>query len=190
MIPSNLDKVPRSFIYSSHPERGLRLLLSKWHLIKQEKPDSTLNVCTPEYGVKYFNNIKKEFSHLSAEGVSFIGQIDQRSLYNLIAKSEYWLYPTSYEETYCITALEMQAMKTCVIATNFSALKDTVSNRGVLIQPEENEDIFFAQFLSNFLYLNFTKVEKEKIVDRAFEWSKSQTWFNRAQEWSNLIEFN
>ena len=32
--------------------------------------------------------------------------------------------------------------------------------------------------------------EKNKIVERAFEWSKNQTWFHRAQTWSNLIEFN
>ena len=84
----------------------------------------------------------------------------------------------------------MQAMKTSVITTNFSALKDTVSNRGVLIEPEPDEDIFFAQFLNNFLYLNHSIPEKNKIVERAFEWSKSQTWFHRAQTWSNLIEFN
>lgn len=190
LIPQDLTKVPRSFIYSSHPERGLRLLLSKWHLIKEKKSDATLNVCTPEYGIKQFKEIQGEFSNLSSHGVNFIGQIDQASLYNLIAKSDYWLYPTNYEETYCITALEMQAMKTSVITTNFSALKDTVSNRGVLIEPEPDEDIFFAQFLNNFLYLNHSILEKNKIVERAFEWSKNQTWFHRAQTWSNLIEFN
>ena len=197
LIPEWLDerprekfKVPRSFIYSSHAERGLHLLLSKWHLIREKKPDATLKVCTPEYGLEYFHNLIKPFKGLEEEGVSFMGAIDQESLYKIIIETDYWLYPSKYEETYCITALEMQAMKTCVLTSNFSALKDTVANRGILVDVEEDDDFFFFQFLNHFLYLEAQAEDKKKMIDRAYEWSVTQSWSHRAREWSKLIEFN
>ena len=190
LVPSSLNKVPRSFIYSSHPERGLKLLLSNWLLIRDKKEDATLKVCTPEYGLQYFKDLIEPFLYLKDHGVSFVGAVDQKSLYKIISESEYWLYPTRYEETYCITALEMQAMKTCVLTSNYGALKDTVANRGILVEPEENDNIFFLQFFNNFLYLDQQSYDKKKIVDRAYEWSKSQSWSHRAKEWVKLIEFN
>ena len=190
LIPASLNKIPRSFIYSSHPERGLEILLSNWKLIKEKKRDATLKVCTPAYGLSNFQNLATKFSHLEKEGVSFIGAVDQKSLYKIIAETDYWLYPTRYEETYCITALEMQAMKTCILTCNYGALGDTVFNRGILIEPEENDDILFLQLLNHFLYLEHQPTDKQKMVERAYDWSASQSWLNRAREWARLIEIN
>jgi len=190
MIPDSLNKIPRSFVYSSHAERGLNLLLSNWKLIRDKKPDATLKVCTPQYGLDYFLNVIKPFSHLKEEGVSFLGAIDQKKLYKIIAETDYWLYPTRYEETYCITALEMQAMKTCVLTSNYSALQNTVFNRGILVEPDSDDNAFFLQFLNHFLYLEAQAHDKNKMVSRAYEWSQSQSWEDRAREWVELIELN
>jgi len=190
MIPASLKKVPRSFVYSSHSERGLNLLLSNWGIIRKRAPDATLKVCTPQYGLQYFLNTIESFSHLKEMGVSFLGAIDQRSLYKIIAETDYWLYPTRYEETYCITALEMQAMKVCVLASSCSALKDTVFNRGILVEPQPDDNAFFLQFFNHFSYLESQNGDKLKMTSRAYEWSQSQSWHHRAKEWVELIEFN
>ena len=54
----------------------------------------------------------------------------------------------------------------------------------------ENDDILFLQLLNHFLYLEHQPTDKQKMVERAYDWSASQSWLNRAREWARLIEIN
>ena len=124
--PSSLPKKnPNQYIYSSHAERGLSKLLEDWPSIKKETPSSTLKICTPEYGLEYF---KENYLSLilNLEGVEFLGTLPQQELYQLMAKSQYWYYPSSYEETFCITALEMLGHKVQPITWEWGGLKETL----------------------------------------------------------------
>ena len=189
-LPKPKPKKPQTFIYSSHAERGLEILLSNWGLIKSQIPNSTLKICTPAYGLSYFEEIKKKFSHLKNYGVSFLGALSQSELYDIIAETDYWLYPTRYEETYCITALEMQALGTFILTSKFSALRDTVSDRGVLIDLHDNDSTFFKNFLKELFYLESNLEKKQEILIKAKNWAYLQSWENRSIEWVNLIELN
>lgn len=195
-LPPIKEKTPFSFIYSSHPERGLEFLLQNWSKLRKHIPTATLKVCTPDYGISHFNQIKQKTlsnwkDNLNWIGVDFVGAVSQKELHNILSSTDYWIYPTSYEETYCITALEMQAMRVCCITSRVAALQDTVSNRGILIEPEhENDDDLFFQFISNIIYLEGTQHDKLKLLDRAQKWAYDQSWEKRALEWVNLIEFN
>ena len=102
------DKIPFSFIYTSHAERGLEKVLSEWPIIKKKYSQATLHIATPEYGFEFFVD---HFFHkaIALEGVTFYGALAQNELYNLMAKCQIWYYPTDYEETFCITAIEMMA---------------------------------------------------------------------------------
>ena len=195
-LPPVKKKPPFSFVYSSHPERGLEFLLENWSRLREEIPTATLKVCTPDYGLSYFNEIKEKIlsnwdTHLNWVGVDFIGAVSQKELHNILSSTDYWIYPTTYEETYCITALEMQAMRVCCVASRVAALQDTIANRGILIGDEfKDKEEFFNQFVSNVIYLEGSPQDKKKLLDRAQEWAYSQAWEARAREWANLIEFN
>jgi hypothetical protein len=43
---------------------------------------------------------------------SVAGMVDQRTLAAAFASAGWWLYPTSFEETSCITAMKAQALGT------------------------------------------------------------------------------
>lgn len=95
-----------SFIYTSHSERGLRKILDEWPEIKKKRLNAKLHISTPEYGLEYFNdNFLDEIK--GREDIEFHGTLPQSKLYKLMSRCEYWYYPTDYEETFCITALEM-----------------------------------------------------------------------------------
>jgi len=129
-------KVKNQYIYSSHAERGLSQVLEDWPQIKQENPDATLKICTPEYGLKYF---EENFSSLilNLEGVEFLGTLPQQELYQLMAKSQYWYYPSTYGETFCITALEMLGHKVTPITWEWGGLKETLKGFNVKNTKEE-----------------------------------------------------
>jgi glycosyltransferase involved in cell wall biosynthesis len=119
------DKIPFSFIYTSHAERGLEKVLSEWPIIKKKYSQATLHNATPEYGFEFFVD---HFFHkaIPIEGVTFYGALAQKELYNLMAKCQIWYYPTDYEETFCITAIEMMAHGVLPVTSLKASLSEVV----------------------------------------------------------------
>lgn len=175
--PWTVKKNPASFIYSSARERGLDRLLNMWPKIKQVIPEATLNVFTPGYD-------RDQHPGLELNGVYFRGSVGPDELHKWQQKSEYWLHPTSYEETYCVTALEAQYAGCIPITTSLAALKEVVSDRGFLILDGETDEAFI-----NIIKVIHRSPEfKAKMRSKAYEWAKQQAWNSRIKEWQQIIE--
>lgn len=169
-------KVKNSFIYSSAPERGLYKLLDMWPEIKKAVPDATLNVFAPGYSQPNIKNWPV--------GVKYYGTVTQQELHDWQSKSEYWLHPTEYEETYCITALEVQYAKCIPITNPIAALKEVVGNRGYLLDNSETVDTY----INIIKELKSSTELKSKKVNKAYEWAKQQSWNVRILEWVKLLK--
>lgn len=128
------EKVKDSFIYSSHPERGLDTLLELWYYIKDIKPNATLKVFCPKYGLDVFN---QTYRKLNLKDVHFIGNVDTKTLRQEYSKAEYWFYPTQYEETFCITAVEAQLAGCKIITSPIGALPEIIHTAEFIKHPGE-----------------------------------------------------
>lgn len=171
-------KVKNRFIWSSSPERGLDELLENWVKIKERISSATLHVYSPPY-----SRINEEhYSHLFLEGVEFKGSVSQEILHKAMLDAEYWVYLTEYEETYCITALEMQKSRVIPITTNVAALSETV-NSGIILDPDKTKWNLGIE-----LIVNVGPEIKKKVLDSNENWVKLQTWNNRSYDWKKLIE--
>jgi hypothetical protein len=53
------------------------------------------------------------------QSVTHVGKLNRTELYNLMSTAEYWLYPSYFQETSCITSLELLASE--VIETSCSS---------------------------------------------------------------------
>ena len=118
-------KIPNSFVYTSHAERGLAKVLEDWPKIKEKFPNAYLKISTPEYGLEYF---EENFLSLldDLDGVEFLGTLGRQEYIELLKSSEYWYYPSNYEETFCITALEMLACMVKPVTYEAAGLKETL----------------------------------------------------------------
>jgi len=172
------DKIRGSFIYSSAAERGLYRLLHMWPKVLAVMPHATLNVFCPGYS--------KPNVEIWPEGVTYHGTVSQDVLHDWQMKSEYWLYPTSYEETYCVTALEMQYAGVIPITTPVAALGEVVGDRGVLLNPNETDDAFVDIIKE----LERSPERKQRLREKGHEWAKQQSWNIRILEWLQLIRKN
>lgn len=141
------EKNPNQYVYTSHAERGLGQVLTEWNDILLKNPDAHLKISTPQYGLEYFNYYYKEWIS-SLDNVEFLGTLPQHELYKLMAESTYWYYPSSYEETFCITALEMLGHKVQPITWEWGGLKETLKGFNT---RDENEFLDWTQVNS---YLN------------------------------------
>jgi len=173
----NPKKIKGRFIFSSAHERGLQDLLDNWHKIKKILPHATLDVFSPGYsklGFKYrFNRY---------DGVTGHGTVDQEVLHDAMLRAEYWCYITDYEETYCITALEMQYARVLPIVTKVAALQETV-NSGIILERSETNWDQVVQILST-----LGGELKNKSIEHSYQWAKRQTWNMRSYDWKNLLE--
>jgi len=171
-----VEKIPNSFIYSSARERGLYDLLKMWPRIHQNLIGATLRVFGPGYDID--NSPLPQL-----DGVTYMGTVDQMTLHNWQMKSEYWLHPTHYEETYGITALEAQYCGAIPITTNLAALSEVVGNRGFLLESGETD----TDILNIIKVLHGSPEVKAKLRRRAHEWAKQQTWNFRVEQWLHII---
>ncbi len=157
----SLEKKSNQYIYTSHCERGLSKVLEDWPLILQNNPNAQLKISTPEYGLEYYNIYYKDLVN-SLDNVEFLGTLPQQQLYQLMAESTYWYYPSLYEETFCITALEMLGHKVQPITWEWGGLKETLNGFNTF---NENENINWEQVkdylnLKDWNYLAKTKWSK------------------------------
>lgn len=148
------EKEPDSILYSSHPERGLRKVISEL------EPHQKLYVATPQYGVEY---LREHFSDIhEMPNVEVLGALPQKPLYELMSRVETWNYPTDYDETFCITALEMMGHGVVANTSLRAALKEVVTEEFNIV----------------------TNVESQVEYVKGFDWSRI------ALKWHPLFKFS
>jgi protein O-GlcNAc transferase len=132
---------PLSVIWSSCPDRGLDRALDVWPLIVKAFPGAKLSIFgdfynwarrsrhfgTPEQG-SFAHRLTRMLSEVTGDpnlGVLYFGQAGQSVLAKAFKDAHLWFYPTSFEETSCITALEAQVSGTKIVCSPVGALPET-----------------------------------------------------------------
>ena len=89
--------------------------------IKQRYPETTLVIYTRIEHIedKVMETIK------SMDYVSLNSRVSQDIIKDELLKSDVWLYPTNFPETYCISALEAMAAGCLVAGVKYAGLTDT-----------------------------------------------------------------
>lgn len=173
----NFFKSTDTFIYTSGSIRGLERLLELWPEILDNIPDAKLNISSYEDFPKDSFDSKLQKIINEYPSIKHYGKLNKKQLYKLMELSEYWLYPCCFDETSCITAMEMMAHEVICLYYPRAGLTDTMNGNGVQVSPG-NE-------ISSIL--NFTKLDKVEIISRAKKYSEECVWSNRALEWKKLI---
>jgi len=127
-------KQGNKFIYTSHLERGFDLALEQFREYYSQNPNYEFHIATPLYGLDYAYRVYGDV--FNEPNIFFYESLDKKDLYDLMEKCDYWLYPTDYEETFCITALEMQMNYVTPLTSLKAGLEHTVSNNIFNIKDE------------------------------------------------------
>jgi len=206
---SNDGSAEPKFIWSSSPDRGLDVLLGLWPTIKNRYPDAELHVY---YGWnlidKIINNLRNrgatgsyleyiksqivgKMHELGNEegGIFNHGRVNQKELAKAMYKSNFWAYPTSFCETFAITAIENQAAGVIPITSKLAALNETIDNKDLLIEGWPNN----LDYQNRWLNLLFGLLETDKkVIMRLRENNRNFalqfTWDNAYSSWNNLIK--
>ena len=178
-----VQRQPFRFIYTSDAFRGLGHLLNMIPRVKDKYPLTELYIYTRE------EHLTDEWRAIidSLPYVHLHPRLRQEELSVELMKSDVWLYPTDFEETYCIAALEAMAAGCLVATTRLAGLTTTVADRGVMVDPpiiDENQQLSLLTRL--FFVLDRPEV-KSRYVQKAREWALSQTYSKLAKEWVRMF---
>lgn len=179
------DKTKPNVVFSSSPDRGLERAMRVMDKVVQKIPEARLSIF---YG---FDNMLKMGRKDEVEKLrkmveerpytEMVGNIQQAVLYDYLARSSVWLYPTNFLETFCITALEAQAMRVWPVVRQWGALPETVE-QGTILGSDcetEKETLYYADHVIEAL-------EKQKWRELDFSLEK-HSWASVAEDWLKFL---
>lgn len=196
-----VEKTGCKAVYSSSPDRGLDKLLDWWPAIREMRPDAELHVY---YGFDTWERMadlhrdriaklqigifRTRLERMREQGVVAHGRVGQEELAQAWMGASLWLYPTSFSETSCITAMEAQAAMAWPITSSLAALRETVRH-GVLIDPPNTRNGYREEFLGHVRsFLEGEKVDRLVRQHLGRDWALNELdWKGVAIQWEKLF---
>lgn len=190
MVESS-PKKPYKFIYSSYPNRGLYELLLMWPTIVARYPEANLHIYADVNG-KWVNGVAPElmqkirdlyveYENL-ANGLNIhkYGWVSKSTLAEAWKTAEYWLYPCTFMETFCLTAVEAALSKTLAITNGLAALQNTVGDRGIRVEGDASSPQWREKALTELFSIMENRERREELIEKNYEWAKKMSWENQA----------
>ncbi len=194
------------FVYSSSPDRGLGRLLDLWPRIKKRVPEAQLGVfygtgnlrrwaasssnpSTRTAMLRSCDYVEHRMTELEGEGVYYFGRVGQADLAQAFLESSLWLYPTSFCETFCITALESQAAGCWPVTSRIGALPETC-RAGTLLAEEPSDpgyDEAFVAAVAEAVSDRGTRLAAQELGEARRHVLTHATWAHVAAEWEDLF---
>jgi glycosyltransferase involved in cell wall biosynthesis len=196
-----VEKKGCKVVYSSSPDRGLDKLLDWWPAIREMQPDAELHVY---YGFDTWERMatlrrdriaklqigifRTRMERMREQGVVSHGRVGQEELAQAWMGASLWLYPASFRETSCITAMEAQAAMAWPITSSLAALQETVRH-GVLIDPPNTRNGYREEFLGH--VRSFLEGDRgDRLVRQLIgrDWAMNELdWKGVAEQWEQLF---
>ncbi|MHC4620450.1 MAG: methyltransferase domain-containing protein [Planctomycetota bacterium] len=198
---NEFDRDPRSLVFAARPERGLQELVDK-DGIMEKLTDCHLYVCgydntTPNMAA-FYHYLWSRCDELP--NVTNLGPLGKRELYELLARSQLYVYPTTFEDTSCIMVLEANAAGTPFVGCEWAALPETSKGGGVVLLPlaekkSENREQKAENGQRQVDKKAFAKTVR-KILAHPDMWNKlhhkalekRQSWRSAAEQWDKVFD--
>ena len=122
------SRVPFRFIYASNYGQGLLGVLEIWEKLREKFPLVRLDIYGGwgHFPVKDKPQIQGWITKLATKGVQEYGRITHEQLAKEMSCSDYWIYPATVHETFCITAIKAQAAGCIPVVVQTAGLLETV----------------------------------------------------------------
>tara|TARA_A100001201_G_scaffold98246_2_gene84686 strand:- start:873 stop:1808 length:936 start_codon:yes stop_codon:yes gene_type:complete len=184
-------------MYSSTPWRGLSVLLLAIDILNKKRDDFTLNVysSTEIYG-KTFNDMESDKYKVlferckNTKNVKYHGFVENDEILKQLTRTHIYAYPSIFEETSCLSAIEAMIAGCKVVTTNYGALPETCGEFASMIEFEPN----LAELAKRYAVIlgqaidNYKDGLYKKQLENQVEYYKNHySWDVRILEWRNFL---
>lgn len=177
----------RSLIFASRPERGLAELIDQGGIM-EKLPDCRLYVCGYNNTVPQMEGLYNYLWGRCKElpNVENLGPLGKRDLYELMARSMLYVYPTTFEDTSNIVAMESNAAGTPFIGVQNAALPETIGHDGAILLPLKDGRVDQDLFVLTIKKVLADRSKWDNLHNKAV--AKRQSWADIAKEWETTFE--
>jgi len=205
VIKNGINNFPKRKIYKkgesikllhhNTPWRGLNVVLRAMQEIKN--PNITLDVysSTQVYGDQFKQQNDDAFKPLYEQAkqlpnVNYIGYKPNEYILEHMNEYDMYVYPSVFEETFCVSAMEALAAGVHVITNNFGALYETCSEWPVYINYNKNyETMAIAtaaaiEVAASYLHEDYIQnhlENQQRFYKRFYSWDK------KGMEWESFL---
>jgi len=160
-----INKKPKQCIFTSIPDRGLMELHAAWPRIQAEVPDANL-VITSDWRLwgdwitdEPVRPYRLAYSH--HPNVSYLGAVKRSQLVDVQLESSLHIYPSIFNEMFCIAVAESQVAGVFPVTSDSGALPTT--NMGRVLHGNPQDSAWTDAFVQNVVeLLNDPKLESKQ----------------------------
>jgi UDP-glucose:(glucosyl)LPS alpha-1,2-glucosyltransferase len=198
--PIPLHTKPRdgkiNLIYHTTPHRGLEILVPAFEALQKHYKNIHLDVYSSfeAYGWPQRDEpYKPLFERIKANpDMTYHGYQPNEVVRKALEKAHIFAYPSMWQETSCIAAIEAMSAGCAVVCPNYAALPETTSNFAFEYQYHENINEHANIFANALAYVIDTVEKNEKDLQTRFAVQKNYidtfyNWDKRVREWEVLI---
>lgn len=175
-------------IYTSTPWRGLNILIE---VLKKLNRDVDIDVYsgTKIYGPEFYKSTEGQFDVLYEElkklNVNHIEYAPNKEVRKAVSESHILAYPSLFEETSCLSAIEALSAGCKVVTTNFGALPETCSVWGDYVCLGPNIVKEYTKLLQNAIDSYWDNYEER--VSQRYHYKQFWSWEKRVLEWESFL---
>ena len=180
-------------IYTSTPWRGLSVLLDAFEMLNRDDIELDVYSSTIIYGDGFANLTKGVYDQLfdrakRMKNVNYMGYATNAGIRKAVQKAHIFAYPSIFQETSCLSALEAGAAGCKMVVSNFGALYETCSEWADYVTYTSDKTVLadrFSRVLNNAInnYVHGDSIYKEQ----SDFYNKFWTWENRIPLWKELL---
>ncbi|MCO6430827.1 MAG: glycosyltransferase family 4 protein [Deltaproteobacteria bacterium] len=193
----DVAREPKRLIYASAAYRGLQYMPPIFERIRHKHPEAELHIFA---GMKIYDREQPFQGPEAAQEKAILSQLEnrpgvvihenvtQKELATEMMKSAVLVYPNIVHETCCIVALEAQAAGCPVVASNNSALPETVGENGILIDGDPSSSAYQERFIAAVDGLLSDAVKLKTLSESCLQRAKSELgWEKVADRFEALL---
>ena len=179
-------------IYTSTPWRGLDVLLKAMEQIKTDKVEIDIYSSTQIYGDAFKKVNDDQFIKLydkakSLKYVNYKGYIDHKELMKVLHTYDCYVHPSTFEETFCLAAMESLAAGLVAMTTDLGALYETCAEFPIYVPYLKDKEALAKQFAEGIDMLPdlISNVDENrmkfqmKYYRQYYHWSVIKTYWER-----------
>lgn len=190
-----IEYIPRpttsklKLIYTSTPWRGLEVLLDVMELLNRDDIELDVYSSTIIYGKHFMPTAyDRVFDRCRrTKNVNYKGYALNKAVRKAVQSAHIFTYPSIFEETSCVSAIEAGAAGCKIVTTNFGALPETCGNYASYVEYTSDRPTLvnsYAELLNN----EIDNYWNNSLKDQSDFFNSKYSWNTRSQEWETLFK--
>lgn len=182
-------------IYTSTPWRGLDILIDCISKIDRDDIEVDIYSSNKIYGEGFYNFEGKNYDYIldkakNTKGVNLMGYASNEEVKKACSEANIFAYPSTFEETSCLSLIEAAAGGCSIVTTSLGALPETSLGYGSLVSVHKNREGMidnFSKALNESIDTYWDNSVQNSLKVQSDRFNKYYSWENRKHEWEKLL---